>query len=142
MLIKLAERRRSVLGLIGLGTALVLVVSIWLLIGDLVPAGMREGFLVGGLVAVAGFGFALWRSLRNPGSASTAERAITGGGDERDQAVLTRSLAITGLLVIPMTGAAAIALAAGAPTGVTMAVLLWAQLAVVIGAFVVINKRS
>lgn len=143
MLIKLLGSRNPRAGaVLGIGIMLVALLSIWLLLGDHVPAGMRSGFLVGGAVAIVAFGFATWRARSRPGSASTAERVVAGAGDERDAAVFTRSLSVGGLLAIPMISVAAIALAAGAGTEATMAILLWAQMLAVVISFVVINRRS
>ena len=74
--------------------------------------------------------------------ATTFERAWLQSGDERDDAVLTRSLAVLGLLAFPLTGVAAIAIAVGAHVPMVMCLLLFTQVAVGVVAFGVINRRS
>jgi len=92
----------------------------------------RKGLLIAGVVALV---------VVVAGGIGTAV-ALTGGGDERDNSVLTRSLAIGGLLALPLTGGAAVVLAAGVSVSATMAILLWTQLLVVVVAFTVINRRT
>ncbi|MFD3444700.1 hypothetical protein ACFDTO_08895 [Microbacteriaceae bacterium 4G12] len=84
----------------------------------------------------------MWRLTRRPARATTFERAWTQTGDERDDAVLTRALAVVGLLAIPLTGAATIAIALGASVETVLALLLAAEILVGAVAFAVINRRS
>lgn len=105
------------------------------------PGNMGNGFLVGGLLALAAFCLVLYRLARHPERATTAERAWTQQGDERDDAVLTSSLAVVGMSALPLTGAATIALALGRDTAMVMALLLVAELLVGVVAFVVQTRR-
>lgn len=89
-----------------------------------------------------GVSLAVWRSTTRPDAATTFERAFTQTGDERDDAVLTRALAVLGLCTLPLTGVAAIAVALGADHAMVMALLLFGQLAIGATAFVTINRRS
>lgn len=118
------------------------LVVVGLVLQDRAPGNMGNGFLTGGLVALVGFGLATWRSSRDPESATTFERAFTQLGDERDDAVLTRALAVLGITAVPLTGVAAIALALGADTPMVMALLLAAQLGVGAVAFLRVNRTS
>ena len=122
--------------------AVPLVVVVGLVLQDRAPGNMGNGFLTGGLVALVGFGLATWRSSRDPESATTFERAFTQLGDERDDAVLTRALAVLGITAVPLTGVAAIALPLGADTPMVMALLLAAQLGVGAVAFLRVNRTS
>lgn len=106
------------------------------------PGNMGLGMLAGGAVGLAGAGVALWRVTRRPGSATTFERAWTATGDERDSAVLTRSLAVLGLAAFPLTAVAAIAIGFGALVEMMLALLLIAEIAVGAVAFLVINRRN
>ncbi|MGB7983198.1 MAG: hypothetical protein WCF36_20640 [Candidatus Nanopelagicales bacterium] len=83
-----------------------------------------------------------WRVARDPDRASTFERAFSQQGDERDDAVLTQALAVLGLLALPLTGAAAIAIGLGTDVAMTLALLLVAQVLVGGLAFVRIIRRS
>jgi hypothetical protein len=105
------------------------------------PGSMGNGFLAGGLVAVAGAGFASWRAAARPATASTFERSFTQSGDERDDAVLTHALAVLGICSLPATGVAAVAISLGAGTSMVMALLLLGQLAIGATAFAVANHR-
>jgi drug/metabolite transporter (DMT)-like permease len=130
-----------------LAAALVIAVGIavivpgWLYLREHAPGNMGNGFLVGGLVALAAFGVTLWRSARHPDRTTIAERAWTSQGDERDDAVLTSALAVVGVTALPLTGAAAIALALGRDTAMIMALLLIAELLVGVVAFTVQARR-
>lgn len=121
--------------------AAVIIVPGWLYLREHAPGNMGNGFLVGGLVALGAFAVALWRTAAHPERATTAERAWTSQGDERDAAVLTSSLAVVGFAALPLTGAAAIALALGRDTAMVMALLLLAELLVGAVAFVVQVRR-
>jgi hypothetical protein len=121
---------------------LALVIATGLLLREYAPGNMGVGFLqgaAGGLVAAA---VMAWRVHRRPGRATSFERAWTHTGDERDDAVLTRALAVLGLLALPLTGVAAIAIGLGAAVEMAIALLLMAQVVVGAAAFAVISRRS
>ncbi len=103
---------------------------------------MGLAFLQGAGVALLAVAVMAWRVARRPDSATTFERAWTQTGDERDDAVLTRALAVLGFLAVPLTGAAAIAVGLGAPVEMVLALLLFVEVAVGAAAFVVFNRRS
>lgn len=105
------------------------------------PGNMGKGFIAGGLGALSAFLVMLWRSQARPHRATTFERGFTQTGDERDDAILTRAFAVLGLCALPLTGGATIALALGADVAMVMACLLFGQIAIGAGAFVVISKR-
>lgn len=128
--------------LIGLAAGLVVLIGGGLLLQQYGPGNMGTGFMTGGAVALIAAAVAMWRSTRRPETATTFERAFTLTGDERDDAVLTRALAVLGLSTLPITGVAAIAIALGAHAPMVLALLLFGQFAVVAVAFVVINRRS
>ncbi|GGM20955.1 MULTISPECIES: hypothetical protein [Micromonospora] len=121
---------------------LAVVVPTGLLLREHGPGNMGSGFLMGAAVGLVGVAVGFWRLTRRPDRATTFERAWTQTGDERDDAVLTRSLAVLGLLAVPLTGVAAIAIGLGAPVEMMLALLLLAQAAVGATAFTVINRRS
>lgn len=112
------------------------------LLGEYAPGGMGSGFLQGAAVSLVAAGFMSWRVSRRPARASTFERAWTQTGDERDDLVLTRALAVLGLLAFPLTAVTAIVIALGAPGAATMAVLLVAQPVVLGISFATIDRRS
>ncbi len=135
-----ATQRALVLGAVG--AAVALLVAIGLLLREYAPGNMGTGFLGGAAVALVGSAVMWWRAVRRPHSATTIERAWTQTGDERDDAVLTRALAVLGLLAVPLTGAAAIAIGLGAAVAMVLTLLLVAEIAAGAVAFVVINRRS
>jgi drug/metabolite transporter (DMT)-like permease len=126
---------------IGLGV-LALVVAVGVLLREHGPGNMGNGFLQGAAVGLVGVAVVAWRVSKRPDRTTTFERAWTQTGDERDDAVLTRALAVLGILAFPLTAAAAIALALGAEVEMVLALLLFAEVAVGALAFVVINRRS
>jgi hypothetical protein len=125
-----------------LGGGLVLVVAGGLVLRQHGPGNMGNGFIGGGVLAVLLAGLAVWHSTTRPASASTFERAFTQNGDERDDAVLTRALAVLGLCAVPVTGIAAVSIGLGADESMVLALLLIAQLTIGAVAFVVINRRG
>ncbi|ADG73326.1 conserved hypothetical protein [Cellulomonas flavigena DSM 20109] len=122
------------------GIALIIVVG--LLLQEHGPGNMGRGVLQGAAVGTVGALFMLWRATRRPPHATTFERAWTQTGDERDDAVLTRALAVLGLATLPITSAGAIAIAFGAPVEMVLVLLLTTQVVVGAVAFVVIARRS
>lgn len=123
-------------------TAVTILISGALLLTKYAPGNMGTGFAVGeGITVLAGV-VALWRSLKRPDSTTTLERTFTSIADERDRTVMQRSAAVVGYVAIPLTAFAAIALALNADATIVMAILLWAQLAIAIAAYVRTNARS
>ncbi len=124
------------------GATLAVVLTVGLLLREHGPGNMGNGLLQGaafGLVVAAVMG---WRVLRRPERVTTFERAWTQTGDERDDAVLTRALAVLGLASFPLTATAAIAIAFGASVEMCLALLLFAEIGVGAVAFAVIARRS
>ncbi|MDD9207732.1 hypothetical protein PU560_14845 [Georgenia sp. 10Sc9-8] len=121
---------------------LALVLAVGLLLREYGPGNMGNGFLQGAAVGLLGAGIVLWRVSKRPSRATTFERAWTQAGDERDDAVLTRALAVLGLLSFPMTGAAAIAVGLGVEPMMALTLLLVTEVVVGAIAFAVINRRS
>jgi hypothetical protein len=137
-----SETARRTQVALGVAAGLVAVVTIGLALLRWGPADMGNGVLVGGLVTIVLFLVAAWRTSRRPDRTITAERALTGAGDERDAAVMTRSAAFVGVLALPLTALATVALALGAATEVVMTLLLWTELALAVASFTVITRRS
>lgn len=133
------QRTWTVLGITAL---LVAIVGLGLLLQEYAPGNMGTGFLQGAAVGLVVFGIVLWRVSRTPDQASPLERAFTSAGDERDDALLTRALAVLGLLSFPLVGAAAIAIGLGLEAMMVMFFLLVGLLAVGLVAYVVIARRS
>ena len=128
--------------LLTFGGTLAGVLTLGLLLREHGPGNMGNGLLQGaalGLVLAAVMG---WRLVRRPERVTTFERAWSQTGDERDDAVLTRALAVLGLASFPLTAAAAIAIAFGASVEMCLALLLFAEVGVGALAFFVIARRS
>jgi hypothetical protein len=123
-------------------TLLAAVIITGLVLREYGPGNMWAGFLVGAGVAILAAGVAAWRVARRPGRATTFERAWTQTGDERDDTVLTKALAVLGLLVVPLTGIASIAIALGGAAEVVLTVLLVVEVLVGAAAFAVVNRRN
>ena len=124
------------------GGTLAVVLTVGLLLRDHGPGNMGDGLLQGaalGLVLAAVMG---WRLVRQPERVTTFERAWSQTGDERDDAVLTRALAVLGLASFPLTATAAIAIAFGASVEMCLALLLFAEVGVGAAAFVLVDRRS
>jgi hypothetical protein len=118
------------------------VVGVGLLLQERGPGNMGTGFLQGAAVALVACAVVFWRVARTPHRATAFERAFTQTGDERDDQLLTRALAVLGLAAVPLTGAAGVAIGLGADVPMMLFFLLVAQLAVGTTAFAVIARRS
>ncbi|MFV2113802.1 hypothetical protein ACFHW0_15890 [Micromonospora sp. LOL_025] len=135
------DRRRALA--LGVGMAIVaLLIAVGLLLREHAPGNMGVGFLLGAALGLIGVGVMAWRLSRRPERATTFERAWSQSGDERDDAVLTRALAVLGLLALPLTGTAGIAIGLGAAVEMMLALLILAEVLVGATAFAVINRRS
>ncbi|WBB88824.1 hypothetical protein [Verrucosispora sp. WMMC514] len=119
-----------------------LVIAIGLGLREHAPGNMGAGFLQGAAIGLLAILLMAWRLSKRPDRATTFERAWTQTGDERDDAVLTRALAVLGLAAFPLTAASAIAVALGAEPLIVLTMLLFAQIGVGGVAFPVINRRS
>ena len=118
------------------------IVTLGMFLREYGPGNMGNGFFAGAGIAIAAFAIAWWRAVRHPGSATTLERGWTMTGDERDDAVLTRALAVVGICAVPMVAAATIILSVGGPLEPVLAITNFALIAVFAIAFAVINRRS
>lgn len=138
---ELTARQRATV-LLSVMVLVAALVSVGLLLQEHGPGNMGTGFLQGAGVALVASAVVFWRVSRHPQRATTFERAFTQAGDERDDALLTRTLAVLGLAAFPLTSAAAVAIGLGADVPMMLFFLLVAQLAVGTTAFVVIAGRS
>ena len=134
--------RQKATTVLGLMMLLAVVVGGGLLLQEHAPGNMGTGFLQGAAVGLVVFGVVLWRVSRAPEKASSFERAFTSAGDERDDMLLTRALAVLGLLAFPLTGAAAVLIGLGLDTMMILFFLLVAQVLVATVSYVVISRRS
>jgi drug/metabolite transporter (DMT)-like permease len=134
--------KRKTVVLVVVIAILALVIATAVLLREHAPGNMGTGFLVGAAAGLVGAAAFACRVIKRPERATTFERAWTQTGDERDDAVLTQSLAMLGLLAVPLTGAATIAIGLGAAVEMMLALLLLAEVAVGATTFAVINRRS
>ncbi|WP_199489245.1 hypothetical protein [Micromonospora craniellae] len=119
-----------------------LIVTVGLLLREHAPGNMGVGFLQGAAVGLLALLLMVWRLSKRPDRATTFERAWSQTGDERDDAILTRALAVLGLAAFPLTSVAAVAVALGVEPSMVFALLLFAEIVVGGVAFVVINRRN
>lgn len=136
------ERSVSRRGLLaGLTAGVVVGAALTVVLHAYGPGDMWAGFLGGGVLALAGLAVAAWRADR-PDRSTPADRAFLHVGDERDGAILTRAAAVVGIAALPLTGLATVALAVGAEMLAVMGALLVTELAILVGAFAVVSRRS
>lgn len=128
--------------LVAVTAILVAIVGIGLLLQEYGPGNMGNGFLQGAGVGLLGAGVMFWRVWRRPESTTSFERAFTSSGDERDDALLTQTLAVMGLAAVLLTGAAAVAIGLGVHAPMVAFFLLVSQLAVGVVAYAVIARRN
>ena len=134
--------RRHVVALGILAMILGLITVVMVLLREHVPGDMIPGFLVGLGIGVAGALVMAWRVVRRPDKASAFERAWTQAGDEREDALLTRALAVVGLLSLPLVGIATLAIGFGVEAPMVMTLLMAALAVSGASSFAVLNYRS
>ncbi len=133
---------RNVVALVILGVVLGLVTVTVVLLREHAPGNMVPGFLVGLGIGVAGALVMAWRVLRRPERASTFERAWTQTGDEREDTLLTRALAVVGLVSLPLVGIATLVIGFGAEPAMVMTLLMGTLFITGGTSFAVLNHRS
>lgn len=106
------------------------------------PGNMVPGFLVGLGIGIAGALVMAWRVLRRPERATTFERAWTQTGDEREDTLLTRALAVVGLASLPLIGVATLAIGFGAEPPMVMTLLMGTLFVTGVSSFAIIDHRS
>lgn len=136
---KLETSSRRLPMLVGLAVGIVVLVAGGLLLRAYGPGNMGNGFMVGGAVALVGAAVAAVRVMA--GGGSTFERAYTQMGDERDDLVLTRAMAVVGVCSIPLAAAAVVTVAVGVDALLTNGILFVVLAAVAAISFVVTNRR-
>lgn len=127
---------------LGLAVGAAVVITLGLLLREQGPGNMGNGMLAGGALALLGFGLAAWRVWYRPDRASSLDRSIIGSGDERDDAILTRALAVAGVTALPLTGLAVVAIALSISTDAVLAVLIFAQAAALVAAYLFQVRRG
>ncbi|MHA7220329.1 hypothetical protein ACX80L_15755 [Arthrobacter sp. MDT1-48-3] len=135
-----ASRTVVALGILGVILGLVAVTVV--LLREHAPGNMIPGFLVGLGIGIAGALVMAWRVLRRPERASTFERAWTQTGDEREDTLLTRSLAVVGLACLPLVGIATLAIGFGAEPPMVMTLLMGTLFVSGVGSFAVFSHRN
>jgi len=133
---------RNVLALGIFGVILALVAVAVFLLREHAPGNMVPGFLIGLGIGVAGALVMAWRVLRRPARATTFERAWTQTGDERENTLLTRALAVVGLVSLPLIGIAALAIGFGTEAPMVMTLLMGALFATGVASFAVLAHRN
>src|SRR5699024_9758969 len=118
------------------------IVTLGMLLREYGPGNMGNGFFAGAGIAIAALAIALWRAVRHPGSATTLHRAWTMTGEERDDAVLRRALAVVAICAVPIVAAATIIRSVGGPLEPVLATANFALIAEFAIAFAVIKRRS
>jgi drug/metabolite transporter (DMT)-like permease len=137
---KRAQRNVMALGILGVILGLVTVTVV--LVREHAPGNMIPGFLVGLGVGIAAALVMAWRVLRRPERATILERAWTQTGDEREDTLLTRALAVVGLVSLPLIGIATLAIGFGAEPPMVMTLLMGTLFVTGAGSFTVISHRS
>ncbi len=137
---EMTPRQKAII-LLAAAIGLILIVGVGLLLREKAPGNMGNGFLSGAGVAIVAVLVMLWRVAHASSGATTFERAWTSHGDERDDAVLTNALSVLGLLSLPLTGAAGVAIGLGADVSMVLFLLMAAQALTGVIAFALYARR-
>ena len=136
------DRRPLVRAIVGLLTAIAVLVPLVVILTQKAPGNMGAGAAVGGGIALIGFTIAAWRTIRGSEKTTTFERSVIGSADERDRLVATKAAAVLGVASLPIASSAAVAVAVGAPAIPVLAIMLYALLAIAVVSFLVIARRT
>lgn len=120
----------------------VALVALYALLAERAPGDAAEGALTGGGLVLLGACVARWRTVRRARTAGTAARIGGAALDERDDHVLTRTLAVVGYVAITLSALASAAVLVGADATVVVGVVPFVLLATLAVTFVVIDRRT
>ncbi|WP_426594833.1 hypothetical protein ACPPVS_04535 [Cellulomonas sp. McL0617] len=130
---------RAAVPLLAAGLAVLALSAYFLAIGE---PDTAAGAVVGGLPFLVLAGVALWRSWRRPGSTGTASRTLAGQPDERDRAIVAGAFAWAGIAAVVAIGVATVAVTFGADPLAVLQLTMLVVYATLIGAFVVLSRRT
>lgn len=128
--------------LLGLLSGAVALVALSAVLAERAPDDTAAGALAGGLAVLLLACVARWRTVRRGRTASTAARIGGGVLDERDDHVLTRTLAVVGYVAVLASGIASAAVSVGADAATVVKALPFVLLATLGITFVVVDRRS
>ncbi|KQR10509.1 hypothetical protein [Cellulomonas sp. Leaf334] len=129
--------------LVALGCGLVAVGVMWLVFTLAGQPDTATGALVGGLAVTALAVVVRWRAQRRGPSADGGfGRILLGTADERDNAILTASLAWVGLAAFLANAIGLAAVALGADGSTVIGAIEAFLIAVLVGAFVAQSRRT
>jgi len=134
----LAPRRAG----FALATGAVAILLVWALIDAVGDPDVASGVLVGGGAVLVVAAIGLRRASRRPDRTGTASRALVGQKDERDTAIVSGAFTVTGRVATIAVAAATVAVAVGADPLVMLRVVTFTVYVVLIGAFVVLSRRT
>lgn len=128
--------------LLGMLSGAVAMVALYAVLAGRAPGNAAEGALAGGALVLLAACVARWRTVRRARTAGTAARIGGGAFDERDDHVLTRTLAVVGTVAIVASGIASAAVMVGADATVVVGALPFVLLATLGITFVVVDRRT
>lgn len=126
---------------IGMLSGVVAVALGYVILAPRAPGNVAVGFLGGGVGVLLLLALDRLRVMRGTETGSAARWAAA-SPDERDDRILTRSLAVVGYVGILASSVGAVAMFAGAGPGVVLGILPGLMLVTLVISFVVISRRS
>ena len=120
----------------------VAIVALYAVLAGRAPGDAAEGALAGGGSVLLAACVARWRTVRRARTAGTAARIGGGALDERDNHVLTRTLAVVGVVAIITSALASAAGMVGADATVVVGAVPFVLLAALGITFVVVDRRT
>lgn len=128
--------------LVGLLSGAVATVALAAVVAGRGEQETAAGVLTGGGAVVLAACVARWRSVRRARTAGTAARIGGGALDERDDHVLTRTLAVVGWVAIVASGVASTAVVLGAEASTVVEAMPFVLLGTLAVTFVVVDRRT
>jgi hypothetical protein len=141
-----SEPRRSLSDtrfLVAFGCGLLAVGILWLVFTLAGQPDTAAGALVGGLAVTVLAIVVRWRAKRRGPSADGGfSRILLGTADERDNTILTSSLAWVGLVAFGANAAGLVAVALGADGSTVIGAIEALLIVVLVGAFILQSRRT
>jgi hypothetical protein len=138
-----ATTRRANLGwYVGIATGVAIALGLAIAVGSAGHPDTAAGIVVGGMATVALAVVGRWRSTRATDRAGTAARIAAGRPDERDIRVHHATLAVVGVVAIILSALASAATFLDVDGTTIVRSMPFALVITMVGAFVLIDRRS
>lgn len=137
-----ATHKTTVAWFAGVAVGVVVTLGLALAVGAAGHADAAAGIVTGGMLVVVLAAVARWRSISAPDRVGTTARIAAGRPDERDLRVHQATMAVVGAVAVVLSGLASAATFVDVDAAVMLRTMPFLLVLTMLGAFVVVDRRS